>query len=192
MGISNQEYLDAIAIQNPQEKKAALKKLIKGKYKKSQTVTNFLTRKTSKNLKTLKDSEVLLGESAVKLDEYRRDLGDMLFHSVSDNDDMRDALARELLSENTPAAEPGDGFGEAKKDAGDFDEKKFDKDWEAFKSKMNYDSSTDFEKGWVQGMFIDEQKETYRKKSSKRKGFWASVMSTLFEGKINSKRDTLK
>ena len=105
---------------------------------------------------------------------------------------MRDALARELLSESAPAAEPGYGFGEAKKDTGDFDEKEFNNDWGGFKSKMAYDTSSDSEKERLKERFIDEKKEAHKKKSAKRHGFWASIMFALFDEKINSKRNTLK
>lgn len=193
MGITPKEYLDALAIEDPEEKKATLKKLARGQYGKFQTAWNKISGKERKNFRDLKGSETLMESSVAQLDGYRDDIGYTLFYSISGNDDMRNALTRELLSENAPAIETENGFGDAKKEtASAFNEREFDRDWEAYKKQMTYDTSTDSEKDYLKDAFIDNKKEAYRKKSVKAKGFWGSIFATLFEGKINSKRDTLK
>lgn len=195
MGIQPKEYLDAVAIENPKEKEKALRTLARGQHDSFETILNVVIGKERKNLRSLKDSEILLEDSIAELDGYKNAIGSVLFLSVSGNEDMRNALTRELVSEDAPEEEARAGFSDVKKETNNFDEGKFDKDWEAFKVKMAYDTSTDFEKGWVQGMFLDEQKELHKKqtaKNTKNKGFWASVIMSMFEKKIESKINTLK
>lgn len=192
MGITPREYLDAIAIEDPAEKKAALRKLAKGQHNKFQAAWNFVTAKGLRNLRDLREGEYLLESSVAELDMYKDDIGSTLFYSVNGNDNMRNAFSRELLSENAPAGEPESGFADAKKEnTGAFNEKEFDKDWEAYKKKMAYDTSTDDEKEYLKDTFIDDQKETQRKRKKKTMGFWASVSSILIDGRINEKRDAL-
>ncbi|MEK9181738.1 MAG: hypothetical protein AAB786_01835 [Patescibacteria group bacterium] len=195
--ITQKEYLDAIAIEDPMEKEKALRALSSRTYSNFKKVVNvFSLGKWAKNttLQGLKESETSLEDSITELDGYKSDIGNMLFSSIGGNDDMRNALSRELLSESAPKAEPKTGFSDAKKETVIFDENGFDGDWEAFKVKMDYNGSNDFEKGWLQEKFIDDQKRAYQEKNKnvKNKGFWHSILAAVFEGKINSKRDTLK
>ena len=190
--ISPQEYLDALTIEDPKEKEKALKKLAKGQHGKFIRACNVVFGKERRNLRDLKDYEALLENSVTELDSYRDDIGSTLFLSISGNDDMRDALSRELVSESAPVAEPKNGFGDAKKETmGAFNEKDFDRNWEAYKARMSYDTSTDSERDYIKDTFVDSQKEAHKKKNAKSKGFWASIFSTFIEGKIDSKRETL-
>lgn len=195
--ISVKEYLAAIAIEDPREKEKALKELSGRTYSKFKKAVNLLsggkwawTKDTT--LQGLKENEASMEDSITTLDNLKSDIGDTLFFSVSGNDDMRNALSRELVSESATVAESKTGFGDIKKEAvGAFNEKEFDKDWEAFKKKMAYNQNPD-DQDTVRNSFIHQQKKKHRERSAKNKGFWASVFSAIFEEKINSKKNTLK
>ncbi len=190
--ISIKGYLEALDIEDPKEKEEALKKLA-GEKQEGWKVWNAITLKTARNLKGLQSAEAEMELSIAELDKYKEAVGDMLYTSVSGNKDMRDAFARELLSESAPAVEPKSGFEGGKKEAlGAFDENQFNKDWTEYKKKMNYDGSDDDEKDNLKDLFIDDQKKAYRTKNKGHEGFWTSIFGALFEGKIDDKKDTLK
>ena len=188
MGVSQQEYLDALTIGDPAEKEKALWKLAKGKHTKFRTALNYLTGKTTENFKGLQDSGVLLERSIVELDKYKEDIGNTLFLSISGNDDMLNALSRELVSENAPAAESKTGFADIKKET--FNEKEFDEEWEAEKIDKDYDSLGEPEQELIKSSFVERARSHYEKKN-KGKGFWASVLSAFIEKKISNKIETL-
>jgi len=196
--ITPQEYLDALAIKDPKEKEKALKELSKRTYGKFKSTINFISRgKWAKNttLEGLKTSEISLEDSVAELDNYQRDIGSVLFYSISDNDDMRKAMSNELINERTPE-KPKTGLGDIKQEIGEntLDEDKFGADWEAFKEREAYGAAYDNEQGALKDKFLSEQKEAYKKKNANvgGKGWWHSFLAILFEGKINSKKDTLK
>lgn len=195
MNISQKDYLAALAIKDPDEKKVALRKLARGEYGKFMTACNSIFGIERRNLKSLKDSEKSLEDLFAKLNSYKQDIGSTLFLSVSGNDDMRNALSRELVGDKTQAetAEPRLGFSDLKKEsAGAFNEAKLDKDWEDYKTRAGYDTEDDAGKDTIKDMFIEEQKETYGKRKAKNTGFLARILAALFEEKINSKKATLK
>jgi len=198
--ITQQEYLDALAIEDPVEKEKALKKLSSRTYGGFNKAVNILSLgKWAKDttLQGLKDSETSLEDSVAELDGYKSNIGNVLFLSLSRNGDMRNALSGELLSESVPATESKNGFTDAKSEAVAFNDAEFSNAWAAFKVEMDYDSFAgdshyDREREEVKDMFIHKQQDMYRKKRVGGGGFWASIFATLFEGKINSKRNTLK
>lgn len=193
MGINQQEYLDALAIKDPDEKEKALKKLAKGKYGKYRAAWNKISGKNREKLGDLKDAELSLENSIDMLDSYKTDIGDALFTTVHE-DDMRDAMSRELISETAaPVAEPKIGLGDAKKEtAGDFNQKEFNQDWETLKTNESYDALFADEQDALKERFIDQQQKKYREKSEKRKGAWNYFFAALFERNIKSKKDSLK
>ncbi|OGI60374.1 hypothetical protein A2641_01500 [Candidatus Nomurabacteria bacterium RIFCSPHIGHO2_01_FULL_37_25] len=184
-GITSQEYLDTLAIKDPIEKKEAIKQLAK-KY--GGLWWNRLNKDLLNNLNTAARS---LEDSYAELDKYKSDIGSILFASVSGNDDMRDALSKELLSESAPVAtEKKTGFLDAKKET-TLDEKEFNEDWERYKTSSDYAGKNTLEQDIVKDMFIAEQKTKYEEKNKKNKGFWASIFAAWLEGNINDKRNTL-
>src|SRR3989344_1389901 len=192
--ISVKGYLEALAIEDGEEKEKALKKLAREKQKGWKEVWNIISMKAARNLKGMKNAEDEMESSMAELDRYKESVGDMLFTSVSGNDDMRDAFARELLSENPPPAEPKPGFEGARKETPDaLNEGDFNKAWETFKDEEAYGATiNEYEQDALKEQFMEQQKEAYRKKMPENKGFWHSVFATMFEEKINSKKDTLK
>lgn len=194
-GISPKAYLEALAIEDPEEKQTALKKLVKEKYGKFEKGINFLSlgALTRSGMDDLKAGEASLEEALAEMNAHQEAIGDALFASVSGNEDMRNALARELISEKAPKVEPEVGFGDAKKEViGAFTDAACDKDWEDLKVKTGYDSQDDLGQDVIKDEFINAQKEKYKKKGPASKGFWASIFAALFEKKIENKKDTLK
>ena len=191
--ISPKEYMEAMAEEDPDEKEAMLRKLAKKSYGGfMKGLDNFVNGKFSGGkTRDQLDSLMFYGEGALAvLKEYEKDIGDALFCSVSEDDALRNALSRELVSENAPAAEPEVGFRDMKKET--FDEKAFDADWETYKKQSAYGTDTPEGQEKIKDMFIAKQKKQHQEQKSKKGGFWYSIMSALFEQKIDSKENTLK
>ncbi|MFZ3029569.1 MAG: hypothetical protein WA095_01085 [Minisyncoccia bacterium] len=191
--ISPEEYLKVLEIEDPKEKKKALKKLAKGQHGRFMAAINWIDGDYSDRLEGLKASEVSLTEAVEQLNTHQNTIGESLFYSVRGNEDMRESLARELLSESAPEEEPKVGFINAKKEtAAAFDEKDFKKAWEDFKVKSGYATEDDMGQDAIKDLFIEDQQEEYREKNKESKGFWNYVLSSLFEEEISNKKDQLK
>lgn len=198
--ITTQEYLDALAIEDPDEKEEALKQLSSrtyGGFKKAVNIISGGKWAKDTTLQGLENAESLLEGSVTALDDYQKDIGSALFASVTNNDYMKNALSRELISENASAEakEQKMEFSNIKKEAtgvlNEFNEDEFAKEWENYKINAHYDEKPDYQ-DIIKDMFIDEQKNLYREKNVKSTGFWASIFSILFGNKIDSKRNALK
>ena len=189
-----QEYLDTLAITDRRKKAEALKELANRKHGKFKKVINFCLRgKLSKNrLEEMETSEALMGSSIDELNSFQEDIGSELFFSVDTNEYMRDALSSELIGERAPE-EPKLGFGDIKRESSaTFNQGEFDVAWNDFKKKEAYEAAYDYEQDSLKDKFIEEQKQKYKEKNTQRKGFWAGILATLFEGNINSKKATLE
>ncbi len=196
--ISPQEYLTALAIEDPAEKEKALKELSNRTYGKFKKAINFVSAGTwAKNttLEALKASEGSLETSIDDLNVHQSDIGSALFASVSGNDQMRNNFFSELVHEKAPA-EAKKGFKDAKQESTTFDQGGFDTAWIDFKNKMNYAGSDASTQSSLRDNFIDKQKDLCREKNQGNKGFWASIFGAIFEAMaeamIISKKDTLK
>lgn len=192
MGISTKSYLDAIEIKDPSKKKAALEKLVRGDASSGRNFWNMISRENKKRRNLLTEGESLLKKSIQELDYAREDLGKVLSLSITADDDMRNALAKELLSERTSTeAEKKVPFSEGK-EMTTINEKDFQKDWEEVKTREGYDrAADDTERDLIKDTFLEEQRKKYEKKNAGRQGFWASIFATLLEEKIMDKKATL-
>jgi|GEM_PF-4901640 len=193
-GITPKEYLDALAIEDKKEKEKKLKELAQKAHVGFKKFINIITLgKYGKNLTLAKlmDGETSLEDVMKKLDQYYEEIGQSLSYTVENNQSMRQAMSQELIGEKGATASQ-EGFGDAKKEAGDqkFDETKFDKEWEAYKKAADYDAHPG-DQETIKDMFIDEQQKKYGGKGAEG-GFWASIFTVLFEKKIKNKRSTLK
>lgn len=192
--ISPQEYLTALAIEDPEEKEKALKKLSRRTYGNFKKAINFVSGgilAENTTLDALKHSEGLLEISIDNLNTYQGEIGSALFASVSDNDQIRNNFLGELVHEKAPV-EAKNGFVDAKKESTTFNQEDFDTDWEDFKTKIKYTGLNDSDKRLARDMFIDEQKDLYGEREKENKGFWAYIFKTIAEAIINSKKNTLK
>lgn len=192
-GISTQEYAEALAIKDPKEKKEALKKLVKGKYDKFDEAINIISfgQLTRGGMKDLEAGGASLEDALAQMNTHQQAIGDALFASVNGNEDMRNALARKLISEKSPKAEPENGFADAKKEKQNIDEKEWEKEWEELKKAANYDAEDAFGQDLIKDEFIAQQKEKYKRKGPV-KGFWAQIFDTLLDKRIEDKKDSLE
>ncbi len=187
--ISEKEYLDVLAIVDPDEKEKALKRLsVKtfGGFKKA--LNYFGLYEAKDTFESLKESEISLEDSITQLNIHNESIGSALFLSVSGNDDMRKALFGELLNEKAPE-EPKSGFREAKKET--FNESEFGTAWEDKKKATPGYATLGAGQEAVKQAFIDEQKKAYKEKNE-GKGFWHEILSAITEALISSKKDKLK
>ena len=192
MNISQKEYLDALAIEDPKDKEKALKKLAKGRYGFFKTAINMISGEEGKKLRDLKYSEMSLKYSLDELNTYNNAVGSALYSSIKDNAEMRGALHEELMGDKT-AVEKKVGFSDMKKEAaGVFNEKEKVKNWENYKKQAGYDNEDDFGKDIIKGMFVDEEKKKFKERNVKNTGFWHSIFAAVFERKINNMKNTLK
>lgn len=187
--IKPEEYLKALAIEDEDEKEEALKKLARGQHGGFVSAMRAVFRVNARLVGKLEGAEASMEDSMAQLDDYKNDIGNVLFSSVNGGEDMRNALARELLSENAPAPEKKTGFGDAKKDAR-FDEVEVDKKWKTFKEAAEYDTHPE-DQEHIKDMFIDEQIKEHEGDPSKKMSFWEHVFSSLFAEKIKDKRNKL-
>lgn len=192
MGIDPEKYLDAIAIKNPGEKKAKLLELVRGDSGFGIFLFNRLTGQNKLARKNLLKAEDLLKKSVKELDDARKHMGEMLSVSIAGDDDARNALVKELLSERTKTEkEPKVPFSEGK-EMTSINEEVWKEDWEEFKTRESYASAADdTERDLIKDSFLKEQIKKYGEKHKERKGFWASVFTTLLEEKIMDKKATL-
>ncbi len=188
--ITSQEYLTVLAIDNPLEKEKALKKLVTKSYGTYDKICNFLSggEFSRYTFEDLQNSETSLEESIAQLNAHQKDIGEVLFYSISGHDNMRNALFSELVNEKTPE-EPKSGFKEAKKEA--FNEDEFEKEWKKEKEYVGYDGLSDAEKERAKQTFVDNAQMHYLEKNT-GKGFWHEILVTITEALINSKKDKLK
>ena len=196
LNITAEEYTEALAITDPAEKKAALIALIKSKYGEFERARNFVNFGgiTRQNLEKLIEGEETLEAATDKLDAHKRSIGTGLFLTLDGNADIRQALARELISERGQATpEPETGFRDAKQGAGSLNDKEFNEAWEEDKKNTGYDNNFDpVKREFIKDRFIDTQRKAYREKNKGGAGFWDSVLSAFFEGQISSKKSELK
>ncbi len=189
--ISEQEYFDVLAIEDPEEKEAALRKLSTKKYGKFKKALDWVSggSLSEDSLEQLRNSETAIEDRLHILNTYEYDLGSVLFSSVSENENIRGSFFGELMNEK-PAEKPKTGFKEAKSET--FDETEFNKAWEAKKTATpDYAQMGEQLRDIVKQRFIDEQQEIYREKNVD-KGFWAQIFATITESLINIKKSELK
>ncbi len=193
--ITPKEYLDALAITDPEEKERVLRELSDRTYSGFSKAINFISRGAFKKNSTLEDlrySEFLMETSIDELNAYQNNIGAALFASLSGNEEMRSSLFSGLLNEKaTEEAKPG--FKDAKKESASntFTEKKFNEDWEAYKKASGYETASALDQDATKDAFIEEQKGKYQEKNKQAQGFWASIFTTLLEEMINNKKAEL-
>jgi hypothetical protein len=192
--ITQKEYLDVLAIENPDEKDKALKKLSKRTYGDFKRVINFLrpgwkwAQDKTNTLENLREAETSLEDSLANLNTQNESIGYALYASINENGNIRKAFANELINEKPPE-EPKHGLREAKKKAM-IDEKKFNRDWERFKRDTDYINFPDQQE---QGRktFIAEQKEANKKKIQ-GEGFWHTIILAVAEAFLDDKESKLE
>ena len=194
--IRPQEYLAVLAIEDPIEKEKKLKELASRVPSELRKTMNWLSRGmvgkggtfNKDVLESLQSSENSIQNSIAQLDLFHKDIGAVLFYSVSGNDSMRNALASELTNEKVQE-EPKSGFKEAKKEA--FNEDEFEKEWKKEKEYVGYEGLNDDERERAKQTFVDNAQMHYLEKNT-GKGFWHEILVTITEALINSKKDKLK
>jgi len=188
--IRPQEYLDALAIKDPIEKEKALKKLATQGYGKFDKALNWLSRGylSEDTVASLQSSENSLENSITQLDLFHKEIGAVLFSSISGNDSMRKALSDQLT--NAPTLEkPKSGFMDARNETA-LNDAQFKADWETKKRKSNYGTRV-AEQDAIRKEFLEEQKEAHRRKNKGKTGWYAFFMAIL-EAAISNKEGELK
>ncbi|MCE9549322.1 hypothetical protein K8Q98_02905 [Candidatus Nomurabacteria bacterium] len=191
---TEQEYIDALNIQDPKAKKKALQELAsksQGKFKK---VVNFLSRGkfTRGKLEELENNGISMEKALEELNSHQSEIGSVLFGTMTADKGMREALHAEITGVKKEG-EKKTSFGDARREkAAVFNQASFDAAWEEFKKREAYGAAHHYEKDGLKDMFIEEQKQAYREKSGEAKGFWESIFSSFFEEEINSKKNTLE
>lgn len=188
-----QEYLKAIAITDPREKRKALQELANRTRSGFQAAKSFISFGKFGNKETadLEVSQRSMETSITELEGHHQAVGAMLFCTVSGNENMRNSLFGELANEKAPE-EKKSGFSDTRKEAGSaFNESNFTKDWEEYKKKAGYATEDVAGQDIIKDMFLDEQKQAYKEKMKENKGFWASIFITFMEGMITTKKNTL-
>ena len=193
-GITSKEYLDAIAIKDPDEKEEALRQLSHKANTGIKRAINGLSRLVGKNwakdttLEELNESEATLRDADSQLDIQSRSIGDALFMSINENKAMRDSFGSELVGEKTPN-ESKAGFKELRKET--LDEGEWNENWVSEKQQTSYDTQPEETQKNIKNMFIERAKENYRKKHE-GKGFLHRIILIWIEGLIDNKKDKLE
>lgn len=188
-GITPKEYLDALEIEDPEKRRKAFKELAIRKYGGFKQKLNSLSfgafERSDAN--TLEESAAEFKSSMEELDALKDEVGDMLFLSIAESQDMRNAITREIAGTNE-IAEVKPGFSDAK-EAANFNETEFVSDWEAYKTDIHYDTLDERTKNRFKENFVDEKNRAYKQKN---KGFWASIFGSGYERQIKKSRSKLK
>ena len=178
--IKPQDYFDALAIKDPEEKKKALKKLVTGSYKWYDKVLNMTGHLSKDAVKDLQSSEDSLENSVAQLDLFYQEIGTVLFSSVNENGFMRKALSDQLV--NAPNVEkPKSGFMDARSETA-FNDAQYKADWET-KKRKNAGARPPIDLEVLKQQFREEQKA----KKNKNKTGWYAFFAAISDAIINSK-----
>lgn len=189
--ITPEEYTEALAIKDPIKKKEALRELSKRTNGGFKRAINFLSGgKWGKDstLRELELNETLLEASIAELNAHQAEIANALFYSISENEEMRNSFIGEITNEKTQE-KPEIGFREAKK--GNFDEKEYNKAWEARKKAEKFSTKSTADQDAIRDAFTNEQKQEYKDKND-GKGLWVRAFEAFFENMIDRKKKELK
>ena len=197
--IKPQEYLDALAIEDPREKEKALRELaskMPGKFKKA---INWLSGGTlakggvffvnENTLKDLQSSEKVLKDSLAELDTYQKNVGAALFASINTKDSLMNNALADQLGDGQVTEKQRIGSKEAQKGAfSKSDEDDFNHNWESRKEETDYYNQPSDQQKAIEDLFRDGAKDYYRQKNKGKNGFWHDVFAALTEAFINDKK----
>ena len=177
-GINPEKYLKAAAISDDVERKKAINKL---------AVENagFWKALTSgKRIRQLVEMKTDLEAAFAELDHWKREIGSVLALSIKGNQDMLEALNREMAGE--PKKKEVFGMNDIKKEV--VDEATIKADFKKWRSNAtnNLDDAiwnqlTDQEKGLHRDEFMRERANERKGAIAAKGGFWASIFSALFD-----------
>lgn len=189
--ITQEEYRKALAIEDSDKKKQALKELSYKTNDSFKRAINSLSRGRwgkDATFDELTKSEESLQRASEQLDEASASIGAQLFMAFNQNKDMLAAHSQELIGGPMPQEERT-GFKDIKKEA-DMEEE-YLADWENEKKREGFDAEDEAGQNAIRDGFMGRAKEHYKKKNE-GKGFWHTVISSMIESFIDNKKAELK
>ena len=222
IGIAPKEYVDALAIEDPEERRRALKMLAVGKSirgylvalaiedpdKREEALEEFEigedtevseilrrginTIRGWRNRRKLENAEASMEASIAELDTYESEIGHVLFQSISIDESMRHALSKALVSDGSPVV------AESKNGFGDarkdstISEERFQGEWTTYRDGAGYYTQDVAGQAKIRDSFIADQKKRQRERNAKGTGIWYSIFANLFEQDINNRGRNLK
>lgn len=186
--VSEDKLYEALKIKDDGERRQAIKAVVKdrmGFWKKMAFGATFVTANRIEAL----DQREELNKLSKDLDARLKGVGSLLAMTISENDEVRQALQEEVMGEREKGKESLVNFKEGRDDLKSFEtktqtdiENEF-KDFILKEKKMkNYPALGDSAKESAINEFFDKNKQKLRGK----KGFWANFFSSLFDVKKNS------
>jgi hypothetical protein len=112
---------------------------------------------------------------------------------MNNNEDLRHALAREIVGDKRPLEEKNTGFKEVRDCL--MSDETLSSEWETYKSTENgWATKTDVDKKAARDKFADDYKKKREEKLKKGKGFWTGIFGGIFSMYTidDAKKDTLK
>lgn len=193
--IDPSDYMEAIGIDNSNERREALRQLAKKKYGWFRSSINFVSRGnfSRKGADKLVKHRSGIMTSLSELNTHFEAIGSTLHDTVSGNDDMRNAFSYELAGEVNPK-EVRFGFKETKPQT----EAEIETAWATWKTAQTaatgvvWNTISPTELNNQRDAFVASQKHAYETKNEKNTGFWHSIFSSVLESVLTSKKSNLK
>lgn len=186
--ISEDKLYEALKIKDDNERRQAIKEVVKDRMGFWKKMAFGATSVTANRIEAL-DQREQLNKLSKDLDARLKGVGGFLAMTISENDEVRQALQEEIMGEKGKEKESSVNFKEGRDDWKSFEaktqidiENEF-KDFVQKEKKMkNYNSLNDDKKESTISEFFEKKKQ----KLSGKKGFWATLFSNLFDVKKKS------
>lgn len=186
--VSEDKLYEALKIKDDNERQQAIHAVVKDRMGFWKKIFFGETSFIAGRIESL-DQREQLSKLSKDLDARLKNVGSVLGMTISENDEVRQALQAEVLEEREKAKEASVSFKEGRDDWKSFEaktqtdiENEF-KDFILKEKKMkNYDTLNDGEKDLAINEFFEKKKQ----KMQGKKGFWATLFGALFDVKKNS------
>lgn len=186
--LSEDKLYEALKIKDDDERRQAIKAVVKdrmGFWKKIAFGATFVTANRIEAL----DQREQLNKLSKDLDARLKGVGSFLAMTISENDEVRQALQAEVMGEREKEKDPIVNFKEGRDDWKSFEEKtqtEIENEFKDFilkeKKIENYNNLDNSGKESAINEFFEKKKQKLRGK----KGFWANLFNVLFDVKKNS------
>ena len=193
--VNADEFFKALAITDDSKREDAVRKLVENSWSGTKKLTAGILLRLNIKDSSYESTNNLLNKKAEidafyeELDKNKKSIGSALASTIKSNKGMLEALSKGIIGKPTKPENPI-GMREA---AGSFpDNESIDEEWEELKKKSKWDTLDETKKESVRKGFGEKLKKESGEKAKNKKGFWTSILQSLFNINVDDKISKLK